>query len=608
LTSLVPSNYLVNIASLPWRSVFTVNFDTLFEKSLEANGVQVQVFTSADGIDAMNSNKRQVYKLHGSIERVGGDGRGLVITQDDLIRAESSQKALYRRLVDDIQDHEVVYVGFSLRDQDFRRVVAHVHDAVDNMQQLIPRGYAILPNPEPFARHFWDTKKISLIDSTLESFAEALVLLRSGTTGIQPIAVGANPRLPDSLSHLTPTSDLAMELSSAFEFLGFDGGDPQPKVFYQGGPPNWTAIRDYVDAPRDLADPILEEILISDEDEDGLKGSRATRFTLLTGYAGAGKTTLLKRIAWELNHTWGRMVVWTKNPSLLQLDLVEALVRSTKRRVYVFVDDAADLALQVLDVIRRSKKRSLSVSFVVGERENEWQESSRSNPLEPNRQYGLGKISQKEAEAIIQKLGRHGLEGTLKGLPFEEQVGRLLERAERVLLVGLREATEDGRRFDEIISDEYQRIPTLIARDAYLFVCTLFQFGVPIRAGILSRLTGVPIAELGPKILAPTAGVILGNQRTIAHQSLYTARHRIIADIVFSRALITKDDRVRQIILLLRQLDPGYRDDERAFMHLINARWLRLHGLTGQDAQEIYSQAKKLWPNNAFVVQQEALA
>jgi hypothetical protein len=51
-----------------------------------------------------------------------------------------------------------------------------------------------------------------------------------------------------------------------------------------------------------------------------------------------------------------------------------------------------------------------------------------------------------------------------------------MNRAGRQLLVTLREITE-GRGFDEIVLDEYHHIPSLTARNAYLYVCSLFQFG-----------------------------------------------------------------------------------------------------------------------------------
>ena len=73
---------------------------------------------------------------------------------------------MLRRLTDDMQESEVVYLGFGLGDPDFREVVAAARDAVRNNQALVPRGYAVmLGTPSPFARNFWDTKKIALIDS-----------------------------------------------------------------------------------------------------------------------------------------------------------------------------------------------------------------------------------------------------------------------------------------------------------------------------------------------------------------------------------------------------------------------------------------------------------
>ncbi len=605
---LKPNNHLTRLAALPWKSIFTVNFDDLIEQALETNQIETQVFTNDDNLDATDLRKRTVYKLHGGIRQVKANGKGLVITQDDYIQVEAQQKALYRRLVDDIQDHEILYIGFSLRDYDFRRVVSQVHAAAENNQQLIPRGYAIMPEPDPLARHFWDTKKITLIDASLESFIAAIDQVRSGTQGVQAIPIATAPLLPKYLSAIGPNSDLAVQISSVFQFPNFDDGPIAAQTFFTGGPATWAFIRNHGDAPRDLTDPILSELLVDPVEEPSTRTPKASRFILVTGYAGAGKSTLLKRLAWDLANNWSKPTLWCRNPTLLQFDLVESLANMIGDRLYVFVDDAADGSEQVIDVIRRSKVRSLRVSFIIADRENEWSDATRENPMDPSRHYRLGRISAEEANAILDKLHEYKAEGALSGLGRAEQIRLLMERARRELLVGLREATEDGRRFDEIVLDEYLNIPASIARSAYLTICTLFQFDIPVRAGILSRMTGVPISEIGPKILTPAEGVILGHEGLAGRQPTYSARHSVIAEIVFSRALPTVNERIHQIVATLRQLDPGYRDDARAFSHLINASWLRKVGIEGERAGEIYELARKLRPQDPFVIQHEALS
>ena len=165
----------------------------------------------------------------------------------------------------------------------------------------------------------------------------------------------------------------------------------------------------------------------ADEPPQGSRG--ATQFALLTGHAGSGKTTLAKRIAWILANYWSKPVVWVKQPSRLQLDLIEETLLLAKERIYVFVDGAADVGSRVLDVIQRSRRRGLPQTFVVSERMNEWLAATERSPLAPDTEYELRRISDREATSLLKNLESAGELGVLQTLPHEEQLRRLVERA-----------------------------------------------------------------------------------------------------------------------------------------------------------------------------------
>ena len=227
------------------------------------------------------------------------------------------------------------------------------------------------------------------------------------------------------------------------------------------------------------------------------------------------------------------------------------------------------------------------MTFVVSERLNEWSAATERHPLTPDTDYELRGMSNEEAASLLDKLGSAGELGALAALSRDEQLRRLVDRAGRQLLVGLREVTE-GRDFDDIIEDELISIPRDSARRAYVSVCTLFQFGIPIRAGVLSRTTGVAFEDFGAHILQPASRVILDAQRGPREQPVYAARHSVIADVVFRRAFRTSRERTEQVKRLLQNLDYGYRDDRRAFMRLISSRWLRDVGIDGAERATRY--------------------
>lgn len=607
LKPLQPSDDLRQFVTLPWRAIYSVNFDDLVEKAYERDSPgNLRVFSAADELEALTPSHRPLYLLHGSIRRPNDRRMGLVLTQDDFTRALSQRRAFYHQLTDDMQGAEVVYVGFSLNEPDFRSVVDELHESVEHRQDLIPRGYALLPNPPGLVRNFWDTKKISLVASTLEMANAALAELRSGAT-VAPIPIGQAPALPRFLGTLSPVAPEAEDFLWAFEFPELDEGEPDPVTFLRGGPATWATIRENYDIARSPSDDLLVQLLASHEDEPVYPAPGSAKFILLAGHAGSGKSTAAKRAAWDLASTWGRCVVWVRHPSRLQLDLVESLLSYSKRRAYVFVDDGADAALQVVDVIRRARRKGLRATFIVVERANEWKAATQDTPLDPDRLFELGRMTDEEAGALVEKLEQAHELGNLHDLNHDERISRLIRRADRQLLVALREATED-KRFDEIIENELKSLPSESARRAYVTVATLYQFGVATRAGVLSRTTGIPFTDFGARILGPSVGVILEDQRAPWEQPSYVARHRVIAEIVFRRAFRSSTDRAEQVITLLRHLDSGYREDRRAFSRLIHAKWLRDNSIEPEDQEMVYSTARRLRPGDPFVVQQHALA
>ncbi len=612
LAGLEPATALKLLPAFRWKTIFSVNFDDLIAKAYaqtkDTRAAELSVFYAAADLDFVPAGHIPLYMVHGDFRHPTDPKMGLVLTADDFVKATSHRRAFYRLLTDKLQRDEVVYAGFSLSDPDFHAVVNDVWEAVDQQPNLVPRGYALQPDYELFAQRHWDSKKITLIDATIEDFAGALMRLASGKETQQPIEIGSRPILPDFLSSISVVSDLSEDISNAFDFPQFDAGESTAAQFFRGGPVSWADIRERIDGMREVTDGILETVLIDPSEEPTRRSAKSTPFVFVDGPAGTGKTTLLRRLAWELAHTWRRPVAWIRDPSLMQFDLIEAMAKDTDGRLYLFIDNCADAGRQVIYVLNRCRRRNLAVSFIGSDRANEWSASTKATPLDPDYRITLGSITRVEAIDILAGMRRTDQLGTLKDLPEEDQLSRLLDRAGRQLLVALREATEEGRRFDEIIEDEYGKIPSETAKRAYLYVCTLYQFGIVTRAGILSRATGVALGDFAEKVLHPTDSVIVERQINVSAQPTYQARHEVIAQIVFRRALPTSRTRADQILAILNQLDPGYRDDHMAFSRLINYRWLRQLGLTPGDLSDVYNAAKRLRPDDHRVTHQQALS
>src|SRR3972149_8562629 len=95
----------------------------------------------------------------------------------------------------------------------------------------------------------------------------------------------------------------------------------------------------------------------------------------------------------------------------------------------------------------------------------------------------------------------------IEHLPPEERRKFFILTADHQLLVALHEATL-GKSFDEIILDEYNRIVPDEAKLLYLDVCTLHRFKVGVRAGLLSRVSGITLNLFQERLLKPLEHVI----------------------------------------------------------------------------------------------------
>lgn len=126
-----PSPLLRTLARLPFKVIVTTNYDRLLERALGEAGREVLVVVQArTGFDAEtmrlvderieeSSASVVVYKLHGTLDSEATD---VVIDEDDYIefmRAIALER-LPRSILSRLADGVLLFLGYSLRDWDFR--------------------------------------------------------------------------------------------------------------------------------------------------------------------------------------------------------------------------------------------------------------------------------------------------------------------------------------------------------------------------------------------------------------------------------------------------------------------------------------------------------
>jgi hypothetical protein len=124
------SHYL--LASLPVEEMVTTNFDTLFERACENIGEKIAVITEEEPGDG-----RWLLKLHGSLRKPDQ----IVLSRSDYLNFSSNRVALAGVVQAMLLTRHMLFVGFSLSDENFLRITHEVSLALgDDRSGKSPAG------------------------------------------------------------------------------------------------------------------------------------------------------------------------------------------------------------------------------------------------------------------------------------------------------------------------------------------------------------------------------------------------------------------------------------------------------------------------------------
>lgn len=340
-----------------------------------------------------------------------------------------------------------------------------------------------------------------------------------------------------------------------------------PEDFYKGASVEWESIRKKYDIRRRVTDDILIESVL-----DSHK-SLSVNFFVLKGYAGSGKSITLRRVAWDSATEYKKTVLWLRKGGIVRYDLIEELCDLTEERVFLFVEDALHHSRELEALISIAIRKKLELSIVAGARTNEWNVSAHLLENYVTGEYELRDLAEREIEDLLSKLENTQCLGELEKYSLAERKAHFLLTSQRQLLVALHEATS-GKSFEEIVENEYQNIVPTDAQTLYLDVCTLHRFGVGVRAGLISRVSGVGFSYFKERLLGPLEHVVSVYHDAYSRDFAYSTRHSLVADIVFRRAFSDMQERADQIVRVVSHMNTDYESDKKAFIQLVRGKEL----------------------------------
>jgi SIR2-like domain len=597
------------IPQFMWWGLATTNYDPLIEKAYSANRGRLQspqsFIENGDRVEDRMRDPASVMllKLHGCITRVENPNCPLILTPDQYVTHRGGRSRIFDHLRNWAVERTIVFVGHSLHDADLRAMLLEVAEET----QSRPRYFSVVPDADDIELRFWETKKITVLRGTFEEFLVELDnAIPRGFRNIITAASSTEHPISQlfSKSGATLTQNAIQFLTTDVDYVASVSTTEvlDPVQFYRGHNRGWSAVEQSLDVRRTLGDTILSDHFLIEEaaHEDGAE------FFVIKAHAGSGKSVLLRRIAWDAAREYESLCLYLRPNGVINTAAVQEIIETFERRVYLFVDDAADHARELYSLFKNIGADGKRLTVVAAERLNEWNVSCGALEASVSEDYELKYLTTTEISRLLDLLRKHRALFTLSDKTPEEQQTAFAERAGRQLLVALHEATL-GRPFEDIIFDEYVHVIPLEAQRIYLSICVLNRLGVPVRAGIIARIHGVPFTEFSARFFKPLEHVVYTRTDAIVHDFMYEARHAVIAEIVFERVLRKQEERFDVYIRCLKALNIDYTADRTAFRHMIRGRVL-LQLFTNTDlVRELYRVARSMVGDDPHLLHQMAL-
>ena len=604
-----PSAFHLLIPEFRWRAIVTTNLDLIVEKAYESveNRLQNLVKTVKDG-DSFDTRLQEetasvgFFKLHGCIDHSTDLDVPFVLGNEQYANYKKNRTRFYDRFRDLGYEYPIIFAGYSLSDPHIQELLFDLSDS----GIARPRYYLISPEITDVETEYWAGYRVTVIRSTFQEFLEKInseipVLARKLSADMAggDLSIRRHYRTAQPEESLSLASYLESDVTHVHSGLVEPKQDP--KEFYRGYDNGWDCILSDLDVRRSFSDSVLVDAVLLNQE------SRQTvELFVLKGPAGNGKSVSLKRIAWESGVTYDLLALHTSNSAGLRVEPLSEIYRLTGNRIFLFVDHVALFRDELKVLLERAKQQSLQLTVIGAERHNEWNIYCEELERFLCQEFSVGHLNRQEVDGLLDLLERHEALGLLENLTPDERVTAFKKRAERQLLVALHEATL-GKPFEDIVFDEFERIEPPTARNIYLNICALHQFGVKVRAGLISRTTGIRFEQFRTEFIEPLEKIVRVFQDKHSQIMYYRCRHQHVAEILFNRALVNEGDKFDLLVRLIKEMNIDYSSDREAFEHIIRGRHIAKTFSDYSLGQLFYDHVQKALPDDSFVLHQLAV-
>nr|WP_249797643.1 SIR2 family protein [Bradyrhizobium sp. 199] len=553
---LEPTGALLNLPLLPWKCIFTTNYDTLIEDSYKRRSASCAVYScNFDfGVDR-DPDAIQIFKIHGTIDKDVADGNKsrIILTEGDYDQTADFREQLWDRLRADIAGNHLIVIGHSLADPDIKSVVDR---ALGLIQKSGGGGRVTLFS---FTRDdgralLFESRGISVCFGGIDDFFAGLTTLIVRP----PVAAPATGDPLDEQAGLRPTTiDIAHQVATAA---------PKVSAMFNGWPASYADIEAGYTFKRNVVIAIEGQFFKSDK-----------HIAVVLGPAGTGKTTAARQLATNLLRA--KVFCWEhkrEQPLLSEAWRKVAQFLKSNGLVGCLIIDEAHLDLSDVNKLSDylASDANVSLKLVLISSVNHWHPRVKVPSLHKAAQeYNLNRVQSNEIDRLLDlaeqiKDIRDLVERGFAGFSRPERRRRLTERCEADMFVCLKNIFSSDN-FDDIILREYATLnPTL--QDVYKSVAAMEWAGVHVHRQLIIRLLGIGASYVS-NVVTDLADII--HEETVDERQgifAWRGRHLVIMGIIAQQKYYLENSRFELFKRVVAAISPTYEIEIRTIRELCN--------------------------------------
>lgn len=595
----MPEKY--NSLCIPyWHRIFTTNIDDLLEEIYKRIGnIQTEILAyPSDDIGERDQflDKIQLVYLNG---RLPCQPNEVTFSYTQYASAATKIQPLYDEFVRNYSSHPTIFIGTQLNEPIFWQYVELRGERFPKSSEYRPKSFLICPSISPVKIDQLSKYNIEPIVGTTLDFMDWIKKISPKLPSKIDIIKAISPNIIEVLETIKPEKRFLDNVKLFSEtFVKVPMSRPVSKdrsLYLLGASPRWEDILQKQDAPRTITDDIQKYI------KEKITEENKIHVIAILGSAGCGKSTVLRRLGINIASV-GRSVYLTNSEYLPTSNVISSTITYIDDKILLLFDNSEIILNQLPNIISELSKIEKPPLIIFAARTNDFDRiwSRLRDPLEI-KEFHIPNLDDIEINNIIKVLEENGLLGELRGLTAKQRIDVFKAKANKQILVAMREATS-GKGFDEIIEDEFIKLVPEETKILYLCTALATESGYRITKEEFIACSHLPSSE--------AINILNRNLRDIVlslgpSNEWLLLRHRLIAEHVIDKSAprpLLREAYARILRVMASKIyNKNWRSrDFRLYRYLINHKMIykRFHNDI-DEARSIYSVLVSYLGNNS---------